>query len=134
MKRPETVWVRNNGTEDYTDKYDGEEFVIPAGGAVEMLIETATLCLGFGEEDKSRAARRNGWATTSDKVKDAEKRFAAFSFHMTEREASHPSKESRSSAPSGGETPAAASDDSRRRESSKNQSPLEKLAAASAAG
>lgn len=113
MKRQETVWVRNNGTkkEDvFRDRYDGEDFEIAPGAVCEMLIETAQLCLGFGEDDKSRCVRRLGWAFTSDRMVDALARLGKFSFHMTEKEAldHDPAKVSKSSAPFGDETPVAA--------------------------
>lgn len=105
MRKPDTVWVRNNGAEDFNSRYDGEDFSIPAGAYVEMLAECATLCLGFGEEDKTRCLRRLGWSFTGDQVKEGEKRLAAFSFHMTEVEAS--GKKARSAAPAGGGEPSA---------------------------
>src|SRR5258708_2196815 len=87
MKRQQTVFVRNNGTETFTDRYNGEDFEIPPGGQEEMLIECAELCLGFGEEDKTRALRRKGWACTSVGQKEGLERLAKFSFHMSEKEA-----------------------------------------------
>ena len=87
MKRQQTVWVRNNGTEKFVDKYDGENFEILPGEAVEMLVECAELCLGFGQEDKTRALRRKGWAFTNIGMKEATAKLEAFSFHMSEKEA-----------------------------------------------
>lgn len=82
MRKPQTILVRNNGTEPFADRYDGEDFDIPPGGETEMLIECATLCLGFGEEDKSRCLRRLGWAFSHQAMAEALKRLDAFSFHM----------------------------------------------------
>lgn len=105
MKRPQTIWVRNNGTETFQSRFDGEDFEIPPGKCVEMLAECATLCLGFGEEDKIRCLRRLGWAFSHDAMKAAQKRLDTFSFHMTERQAvehrhdAKPAAKGRSSAP-----------------------------------
>src|SRR5437899_12086960 len=87
MKRQQTVWVVNHGTEKFVDKYDGENFEVLPGEAVEMLVECAELCLGFGQEDKTRALRRKGWAFTNIGMKEATAKLQAFSFHMTEKEA-----------------------------------------------
>lgn len=82
MKKPQTIWVRNNGDEIFTDRYDGEDFEIAPGESVEMLVECANLCLGFGDEDKTRCFRRKGWSSTKDDEKIARERLDAFSFHM----------------------------------------------------
>lgn len=108
MKRQQTVWVRNNGTEKFVDKYDGEDFEIAPGETVEMLVECAELCLGFGQEDKTRALRRKGWAFTNIGMQEATAKLQSFSFHMSEKEAlehdpnkAKPAEQARSSAPSG---------------------------------
>jgi hypothetical protein len=106
MIRQQTVFVANHGDEPFRDRYNGEDFTIPAGGVEEMLVETAELCLGFGEEDKTRVIRRLGLAFTLDDMPKALERLNSFSFHMSEKEArAHvPSNESPSSAPRGVET------------------------------
>ncbi len=140
MKKQQTVFVRNNGSEDFSDRYNGEDFTIAANGGIEeMLVETAELCLGFGQDDKIRCVRRLGWAFTMDDMPRAQKRLASFSFHMTEREALEhdPSKVSSSSAPRGNETgaglslsaPAVVSNKGGR---PRKLSPLQKLAQAQA--
>src|SRR5258708_7240423 len=154
MKRQQTVFVRNNGTETFTDRYNGEDFEIPPGGQEEMLIECAELCLGFGEEDKTRALRRKGWAFTSVGQKEGLARLARFSFHMSEKEALayDPNKEmvvgdlaksiatqSHSSAPVVGGAAAGVSSDApaaaavQTQKVARKPGPLEKLAAANAA-
>lgn len=82
MKRPETVFVRNNGTEPHSDRYDGDDFTIEPGKSVEIFADAARLCFGFGEADKSRAIRRLGWASTSHDQSAAIARLNKFSFHM----------------------------------------------------
>jgi hypothetical protein len=110
MRKPDSIFVRNNGKEPFYDRYDGEIFKITPGGVCEMLVPCAELCLGFGENDKSRCLRRLGWAYTSDRFDEALKRLITFSFHMTEKQAleHNPSKSIGSSAPAGDETPASA--------------------------
>lgn len=87
MIRRQTVFVRNNGTKPFRDRYNGEDFTIAPGGVEEMLVETAELCLGFGEEDKTRVIRRLGLAFTLDDMPKALERLGEFSFHLSEKEA-----------------------------------------------
>lgn len=116
MKKADTVWVRNNGTEPFSSRYDSEDFTIAPGESIEMLVDCAVLCLGFGEDDKTRALRRLGWAFMGNELERAKLRLAAFSFHMKESEAlahkqqgaNAPASKSRSAAPAGGEPSAAA--------------------------
>jgi hypothetical protein len=83
MKKPETVFVRNNGTQPHTDRYDGEDFTISPGEAVEMEVHCARLCFGFQEEDKRRVIQRLGWSSTSADYETAVKRLNGFSFHLS---------------------------------------------------
>lgn len=106
MQRQQTVFVKNNGAEPFSDRYNGEDFKIPPGGIEEMLVETAELCLGFGQDDKTRCLRRLGWAFTMEDMPEALERLGQFSFHMTEKEA-RGFNPTNSSAPVGNETPAA---------------------------
>lgn len=88
MKKTQTVWVKNNGVEPFFNRYDGEDFKIEPGAAVEMTVECAMLVFGFGQEDKSRCLRRLGWTFTADAMSAGAKRLDEFSFNMSEREAS----------------------------------------------
>lgn len=107
MIRPQSIFVRNNSADDFHSRYNGEDFTIAAdGGIEEMLVETAELCLGFGQEDKTRCLRRLGWAFTQDDMGEALDRLGQFSFHMTEKEALG-FEPTASSAPGGDETAAA---------------------------
>ena len=83
MKRPDTVWVKNNGPLAHTDRYDGEDFTIEPGQTAEMYADCARLCFGFGEDDKTRAIRRLGWGNTRNDLAEALKRLNAFSFHLS---------------------------------------------------
>jgi len=84
MRKAQTVFVRNNGGDPFSDRYDGEDFTIEPGKAVEMEADCAKLVFGFGEEDKSRAIQRLGWAPTSADMKTALARLNAFSFHLSD--------------------------------------------------
>lgn len=95
MRKAESIFVRNNGEEPFSDRFDGEDFTIEPGHAIEMTIECAKLVFGFGEDDKARAIRRLGYAPTSAEMPAALKRLYAFSFHMDQAEA----EKGRSSAP-----------------------------------
>jgi hypothetical protein len=86
-KRDQTVFVRNNGAEPFRDRYNSEDFEIAAGGIEEMVVECATLCLGFGETDKRRCLQRKGWANSDAHMKNGVERLSKFSFHMSENEA-----------------------------------------------
>jgi hypothetical protein len=81
------VWVVNNGTDAFRDRYDGQDFEIAPGAYIEMPPEAAKLSFGWGEEDKSRALRRLGWAATVNDNPRAIERLNAFTFHATEAEA-----------------------------------------------
>lgn len=99
MRKPQTIWVRNNGTDTFSDRYDGEDFAIEPGEAVEMLAECATLCLGFGEKDKTRCLRRLGWAFSSGKMAEGKARLDTFSFHLDKPGKSVPALPCSASAP-----------------------------------
>ena len=82
MKRPQFVYVVNNGKTPFKDRFDGEDIVFPPGEAVDITIPAATLIFGFGEESKDRAIRRLGWAPTSNDMPAALERLGSFQFHM----------------------------------------------------
>lgn len=86
MKKVDSVFVRNNGSLPFSDRYDGEDFTIEPGQALEMEATCAKLVFGFGEEDKTRAIRRLGWAASTAELPLALERLYSFSFHMTEAE------------------------------------------------
>ena len=43
MKRLDTIFVRNNDSEPFADRYDGEDFVIGPGEALEIEADAAKL-------------------------------------------------------------------------------------------
>lgn len=86
MKRPDTIFVRNNGTEPFADRYDGEDFSVGPGDAVEIEADCAKLVFGFGEKDKTRAVKRLGWAPTQAEMPRALALLNSFSFHMEQPE------------------------------------------------
>ncbi len=81
------IYVRNNGAETFSDRYDGEDFAIKPGEYIAMPVEAATLCLGYGDASKNRAIARLGWAPKAEQFKDAVARLNKFSFHGSEEEA-----------------------------------------------
>lgn len=87
MKPRNTIWVRNNGQEPMSSRYDGEDFEIEPGEYLEMEIACAELVFGFGDNDKSRAIARLGWSKTHFDMAQAIQRLNTFSFHMSEKEA-----------------------------------------------
>lgn len=116
MRKVLSVYVRNNGDAPFSDRYDGEDFTIAPGQVLEMEADCARLVFGVGEQDKTRAIRRLGWAPTANDMKDALARLFSFSFFSTPEEAaantSQPQPErgedqrARPSAPAGGRTAA----------------------------
>lgn len=104
MKPRNTIWVRNNGHQPISSRYDGEDFVIMPGEYLEMEIACAELVFGFGNNDKARAIARLGWSKTQFDMAHAIERLNTFSFHMSEQEA-----KGHSSAPVDGPSPAAPS-------------------------
>src|SRR5215831_3811607 len=88
--KQDTVFVRNNGNSEFKGdmaRYDGESFTIEPGEYLEMPPECARLCFGWGEADKHRVIRRNGWAKTEGDMPAALALLDTFSFHSTEEEA-----------------------------------------------
>jgi hypothetical protein len=149
--KTDTIFVKNNGGEIFRDRYNGEDFEISPGAFEEMTIECATLCFGFGEEDKSRCLRRKGWPYMKRDGQaighhGALEQLSKFSFHMTEEEAlghssnkaaKDPGGESHSSAPVVGgapgeasASPAGAVQSTGGNVKGAKRNPLEKLAAA----
>lgn len=82
MKKPETVFVKNNGKDVHRDRFDGEEIVIEPGQLVEIYADAARLCFGFGEKDKHRVIARLGWVDAENNMETALERLNKFSFHM----------------------------------------------------
>jgi hypothetical protein len=105
VKRPDTVFVRNNSTEIFEGRFDSEDFAIAPGEAVEMLVDCAVLWFGFGEESKERVLRKLGWAHTHHASIEGEKKLAQFSFHTHEPDKKSKRREAhalaRSAAPAG---------------------------------
>lgn len=134
MKKAESVFVRNNGAETFKNRFDGEDFEIEPGQALEMYVDCATLVLGFGEDDKTRALRRLGWISAQHDVKTALERLSKFSFHMSEKEASdhvHSSAPVVAGAPAGSaQSGGVGSDPDVAEPQRKHVSPLGKLARA----
>lgn len=82
MRKPESVWVKNDGEETFKSKYDGDEVVIAPGKSEELTLPAAELLFGFGEEDKSRCLRRLGWMGMHLDYDKAIAMLNKFSFHM----------------------------------------------------
>lgn len=105
MKRPQFVYVVNNGKTPFKDRFDGEDIVFPPGEAVDITIPAATLIFGFGEESKDRAIRRLGWAPTSNDMPAALERLGSFQFHMERPVRFHMEPPGLQPAPQGDEAP-----------------------------
>lgn len=82
MRKPDSIYVKNDGDETFTSKYDGEDIVIDPGKAEELTLAAAELLFGFGEDDKSRCLRRLGWMGMHLDYEKAIARLNKFSFHM----------------------------------------------------
>ena len=82
MRKPDSIWVRNDSEETFKSRYDGEDIVIVPGKAEELVIPAAELIFGFGEDDKSRCLRRLGWMGMHLDYDKAVERLNKLSFHM----------------------------------------------------
>lgn len=82
MRKADCVWVRNNGDEIFSSRYDGEAIELAPGKAEEFTLAAAELLFGMGEDDKSRCLRRLGWMNASQQMDQALARLNKFSFHM----------------------------------------------------
>lgn len=69
------VIVKNKSRQDYSGRYDGTDYEIPAGASVPMPVEAAFHCFGYGAKGKHKddvvayligVGHRNGWHVDKD--------------------------------------------------------------------
>lgn len=78
------LYVCNNGKKDFTDRYDGEEYVFAVGETVAVSADAARHIFGYGEGDKSRAMRRQGVVQHSSDGHKAQEWLGQFAFEELE--------------------------------------------------
>jgi hypothetical protein len=61
-------------------RYNGKDYLFPYGQPVNVHLEVARHCFGLGQDDKSAALSRLGWARTSDELPDAIERLSNIRF------------------------------------------------------
>ncbi len=74
------IRVINEGPEDFTGRYDGKNYFFQVGKPVDVSVEVARHCFGFGETDKREALSRMGWLKPWGSMKEALERLAKIRF------------------------------------------------------
>lgn len=72
--------VTNKNTFDLSDRYNGQDFVFPAGATVALEESAARHIFGFGEADKVPFLARQGWSRTSGDIEAGMQKLNGFSF------------------------------------------------------
>lgn len=75
-----SIFVRNNTSEEFSDRFDGQDYTFPVGELVECPLEAVMHIFGYGLDDKSQNMIRLGWAATSGGLRDAYKKLDKFEF------------------------------------------------------
>ena len=74
------MYVTNNNDFDYTDRFNGNDYVFPAGGTVAVDIDAARHFFGLGDVDKMPYLIRTGWANSSNGLAEGMKILGNFVF------------------------------------------------------
>lgn len=72
--------VTNNATTDFKDRFNGTDYVFPAGKAVMLGEDAARHIFGFGEADKTATLIRQGWLLRENDRAQAMDRLGQFAF------------------------------------------------------
>ena len=76
--------VTNNNDFDFVDRYDGKDFIIPAGQTIALDEYAARHFFGLGSEDKTAHLIRQGWMPTTADKPEAMKKLNNFSFDVVQ--------------------------------------------------
>ena len=76
------VRVKNGSNRTINGRYDGEDYVFPAGKSTDVPIAAAAHILGFGkdEEYKANVFARLGWAVNSEQIGEAKSLLSKITF------------------------------------------------------
>ena len=84
-----TIFVCNNGSNTFTDSFDGTTFHFEPGKPVELPEIAAKHIFGYGDDDKEPYFVRLGWMKMSTDLPAAKDRMAQFSFSSTSTKTVH---------------------------------------------
>jgi len=76
--------VTNSNNFDLIDRYDGRDYIFPAGATVALGEDAAKHIFGFGDVDKSTYLARLGWVRNSGEVEAGMQKLNGFSFSSYE--------------------------------------------------
>ena len=76
--------ITNNNGFDLKDRYDGDDYIFPAGETVACPDAVARHIFGVGDEDKRPYLTRQGWLRSSDKFDEGMEKLNNFSFELVE--------------------------------------------------
>lgn len=72
--------VKNNGTEPFSAKFDGQTYLFESNKPLTITVEAAQHIFGLGVPDKSEVMSRHGWFSHSAEKDSALAKLNAFSF------------------------------------------------------
>jgi hypothetical protein len=75
-----TIFVRNNGSEPFSDGLDGVVYHFEPGKEIEIPEIAAKHIFGYGDDDKEPYLIRLGWMKMSNQFNEAMEKLALFSF------------------------------------------------------
>jgi hypothetical protein len=75
-----TIFVRNNGSDKFSDGLDGTVYHFEPGKEVEIPEIAAKHIFGYGDDDKEQYFVRLGWMKMNTDLPRAKERLAEFSF------------------------------------------------------
>ena len=78
------IKVTNRNAFDFNDRYNGQDFKIPAGKTVAIGEDAARHFFGLGDGDKQPYLVRQGWMTNSGQLADAMQKLNNFAFDMVD--------------------------------------------------
>ena len=76
--------VTNNNDFDLVDRYDGQDYLFPAGKTVMCEDAAARHIFGVGDAEKRPYLTRQGWMKASDKFEEAMAKLNNFAFEYIE--------------------------------------------------
>jgi hypothetical protein len=74
------IKVRNASDQDVRGRFDGVDYIFPAGDATVAPSDAVGHIFGYGLMDKTEAFLRLGWLANKATIQDAQERLKLFSF------------------------------------------------------
>lgn len=78
------IKVTNKNAFEFTDRYNGQDFKIPAGKTVALAEDAAAHFFGLGQSDKIPYLSRQGWMNNSGQLSEAMQKLNNFTFDFAD--------------------------------------------------